>query len=145
MIRHLLPAPVVAIIGPALVLDAFPALTVVCERIIRIVLSFAAHHGRHVIRVVLIAIDNLKKIKYATATGRLDGVAYLLGLVAGTVVYAESYGGIKDLVNAGAMGAVTLPEALGTSWGLVVFGVVVIAVAGFYGATAIERRFGGAP
>jgi hypothetical protein len=81
----------------------------------------------------------------ATATGRLDGVAYLLGLVAGTVIYAESYGGIKDLVNAGAMGAATLPEALGMSWGPVVFGVVVVAVAGFYGATAIERRLGGTP
>ncbi len=81
----------------------------------------------------------------AAATGRLDGIAYLLGLVAGTVVYADSYARIEDLVDAGAMGAVTLPEALGTSWGLVVFVVVAIAVAGFYGATAIERRFGGTP
>lgn len=81
----------------------------------------------------------------ATATGRLDGVAYLLGLVAGTVVYAGAFGGIKDLVNAGAMGAVTLPEVLGISWGLVVFVVVAVAVAGFSAATAIERRFGGTP
>jgi len=80
----------------------------------------------------------------ATATGRVDGLAYLFGLVAGTVVYAESYSGIKDLVNAGGLGAVTLPEALGLPWGVLVLAVVAVAIGGFYGATLIERRFGGA-
>ncbi len=80
----------------------------------------------------------------ALSTGRVDGMAYALGIFAGTVVYGESYGAIKDLVNAGARGALTLPEVLNLPWGVVVFAVVLIAVGGFYGATAIERRFGGA-
>jgi hypothetical protein len=37
---------------------------------------------------------------------------------------------------------VTLPEVLGLPWGLVVFVVVLIALAGFWGATRIERWIG---
>jgi len=37
---------------------------------------------------------------------------------------------------------VTLPEVLGLPWGLLVFLVVVMAVAGFWGATKIERWAG---
>jgi len=80
----------------------------------------------------------------ALSTGRVDGMAYALGIFAGTVVYGESFGAIKEFVNAGARGALTLPEVLDLPWGVVVFAVVLIAVGGFYGATLVERRFGGA-
>jgi hypothetical protein len=80
----------------------------------------------------------------ALSTGRIDGIAYALGLIAGTVVYAESYSHIVHLVNAGPRGALTLPQAFDLPWGVVVFAVVLIAVGGFYGATLVERRFGGA-
>ena len=79
----------------------------------------------------------------ALSTGRVDGLAYALGIVAGTVAYGESYSAIKDLVNAGARGALTLPQAFNLPWGVVVFVVVLIAIGGFYGATLIERRIGG--
>jgi uncharacterized membrane protein YedE/YeeE len=78
----------------------------------------------------------------ALSTGRVDGMAYALGLFAGTVVYAESYSAIRQLVNADARGALTLPQAFDLPWGVVVFAVVLVAVGGFYGATLIERRFG---
>jgi len=77
------------------------------------------------------------------ATGRIDGLVYALGIFAGTFVYAEGYPAIKDFVNSDAMGQVTLPEVLEVPWGLVVFAVVIIAVAGFWGATAVERWIGG--
>jgi len=77
------------------------------------------------------------------ATGRIDGLVYALGIFAGTFVYAEVYPAIKDFVNSDAMGQVTLPEVLDVPWGLVVFAVVIIAVAGFSGATAVERWIGG--
>jgi len=77
------------------------------------------------------------------ATGRIDGLVYALGIFAGTFVYAEVYPAIKDFVNSDAMGQVTLPEVLDVPWGLVVFAVVIIAVAGFWGATAVERWIGG--
>jgi uncharacterized membrane protein YedE/YeeE len=76
------------------------------------------------------------------ATGRIDGLVYAFGIGAGTLVYAEVYPAIKDFVNSNDMGQVTLPEVLHLPWGLVVFAVVVIAVAGFSAATIIERSCG---
>jgi hypothetical protein len=78
----------------------------------------------------------------ALATGRIDAVLYALGIFAGTFAYAEAYPGIKDFVNSGAMGQVTLPEVLGVPWGLLVFAVVLVAVLGFWGATRVERWMG---
>lgn len=80
----------------------------------------------------------------ATATGRVDGLVYVLGIFAGTAVYAEAYPAIRGFVESGAMGQVTLPEVFGIRWGVLVFAVVLMAVGGFAGATLIERRFGGA-
>jgi len=77
------------------------------------------------------------------ATGRIDAVVYALGIFAGTFVYAEVYPAIKDFVNSDSMGQVTLPEVFDVPWGLVVFAVVIIAVAGFWGASAVERWIGG--
>ncbi|MBP7610614.1 MAG: YeeE/YedE family protein [Steroidobacteraceae bacterium] len=76
------------------------------------------------------------------ATGRIDGFVYAFGIGAGTLVYAEVFPWIKGFVNSNGMGQVTLPEVFDLPWGLVVFVVVLIAVAGFSAATLVERRFG---
>ena len=76
------------------------------------------------------------------ATGRVDGFVYAFGIGAGTLVYAEVFPWIKGFVNSNEMGQVTLPEVFDLPWGLVVFAVVLIAVAGFSAATLVERRFG---
>jgi len=76
------------------------------------------------------------------ATGRIDAFVYAFGIGAGTLVYAEVFPWIKGFVNSSEMGQVTLPEVFDLPWGLVVFAVVVIAVAGFSAATLVERRFG---
>jgi uncharacterized membrane protein YedE/YeeE len=76
------------------------------------------------------------------ATGRIDGFVYAFGIGAGTLVYAEVYPWIKGFVNSNDMGQVTLPQVLHLPWGLIVFAVVVIAVAGFSAATIVERSFG---
>jgi uncharacterized protein len=78
----------------------------------------------------------------AVATGRVDGMLYALGIFAGTFAYAEVYPSIKAFVNSNEMGQVTLPEVLGLPWGVIVFVVVVIAVAGFWGAGKVERWIG---
>ncbi len=76
------------------------------------------------------------------ATGRVDGFVYAFGIGAGTLVYAEVFPWIKGFVNSNDMGQVTLPEVFDLPWGLLVFAVVLIAVAGFSAATLVERRFG---
>jgi uncharacterized membrane protein YedE/YeeE len=75
----------------------------------------------------------------AIGTGKLDGLVYALGLFAGTFVYAEVYPDIKGFANADAMGQVTLAQVTGLPWGVLVFGVVLMAVLGFWGASKVER------
>jgi len=76
----------------------------------------------------------------AVATGRLDGLAFALGVGGGTLLFAELFGSLQGLYTAGAMGSLTLPEALHLPWGVVVFAVVAMALVAFRGAEWIERR-----
>jgi hypothetical protein len=74
------------------------------------------------------------------ATGRIDGLVYVGGFAAGTLGFALSYPIFAHLLTAGDLGVLTLPGALGVSWGIVAFVVVLMAVGGFAGATWVERR-----
>ena len=77
----------------------------------------------------------------ATATGRIDGLVYVLGLVFGTVVFAEMFPLLKGFFYSGSYGQQTLPGVLGLSYGVVVFAVVLMAIGGFAGAGWLEKRF----
>ncbi len=79
----------------------------------------------------------------AIATGKLDALVYALGIGAGTVVFAEAFPWLKALYSSGSRGALTLPQALHLPHGLLVFAVVLMALAGFWGAAKLEARFGG--
>ena len=76
----------------------------------------------------------------ATATGKLDGLVFLLGFAAGTLGFALVFPLVKGLYTAGDLGTKTLPQMLGVPYGILVFGVVLMAVGGFMGATWIERK-----
>jgi hypothetical protein len=77
----------------------------------------------------------------ALATGKIDGFVYVLGVFGGTVAFAELFRPLKSLYEAGGMGAKTLPQFLHLPYGLVVLGVVLMALGGFAGAEWVERRF----
>jgi len=77
----------------------------------------------------------------AVATGRLDGLAYVAGILAGTLAFAEAFPWVKGFYNVGPLGAVTIPGSTGLPYGVVVFAVVLMALGGFYGASLLERRF----
>ena len=64
-----------------------------------------------------------------------------LGLFAGMFAFAELFPWLKGFYEFGAGEAITIPEALGLSRGIVVGAVVLMAVAGLYGATRIEKKF----
>ena len=74
------------------------------------------------------------------ATGRIDAVVCLLGIIAGLVVFGEFFPLIKDFYTATPMGNLTLPQLLNIPYGLVVFLVVLMALGGFAGATWVEKR-----
>jgi hypothetical protein len=79
----------------------------------------------------------------AVATGKIDGLVYVLGIVAGTLTFAGLFPLLRGLYLAGSAGATTLPQILHLPYGLVVFAVVLMALGGFYAAGLLEARFGG--
>jgi uncharacterized membrane protein YedE/YeeE len=76
----------------------------------------------------------------STATGKLDGLVFVVGFAAGTLGFALSFPLVKGLYEAGALGVKTLPQVTGLPYGVVVFAVVLMAVLGFAGATWVEKR-----
>jgi uncharacterized protein len=75
----------------------------------------------------------------SAATGRYDGMVYLLGIFCGTFVFGEMFPLIEGFYTSSAMGYITLPELVNLPYGLVVFVVALIAVGGFAGATWVEK------
>ena len=75
----------------------------------------------------------------AAATGRLDGVAVIAGMLAGVTGAGWLLPRVPALFDATPRGVLTLPDALHISYGAAVFFVVVVALTGFRAATAIER------
>jgi len=80
----------------------------------------------------------------AAATGRVDGLVAIAGVGFGTLVFAEAYPLMKPFMNSTAMGAQTIPGYFNLPYGLVVFGVVLMALGGFAGAGWVEKRVRGA-
>ena len=80
----------------------------------------------------------------ATATGRVDGLVYVLGIFAGMFAFAELYPFLKGFYLSGSGEALTIPGTFGLPYGVVVFAVVLMAVGGFYGAGLLEKKFAAA-
>jgi uncharacterized membrane protein YedE/YeeE len=76
----------------------------------------------------------------AAATGRIDGLAAVLGMLGGIFLFGAAYPLVQRFHDSTARGALTLPEVLHVSHGTVVFAVVALALAGFAGAEWLERR-----
>jgi hypothetical protein len=76
----------------------------------------------------------------AAATGRLDGLSAIAGVLFGTFVFAEAYPLAKPFMHSTSMGPQTIPGYFHLPYGLVVFAVVLVAIGGFAGAGWLERR-----
>jgi len=74
----------------------------------------------------------------STATGKLDGLVFVLGFAAGTLGFAAAFPLLQGLYLAGDAGTKTLPQLTGLPFGVLAFAVVLVAVSGFAGATWIE-------
>ncbi|GMV45292.1 MAG: hypothetical protein AMXMBFR66_06900 [Pseudomonadota bacterium] len=77
----------------------------------------------------------------ALATGRKDGLAFALGMLAGVMAYAEFTPGIEAWIKAGSLGELTLPTltGIGMGWWVLVFVAVLAGAA--WGMRGLERRF----
>ncbi|MFC1853172.1 hypothetical protein ACFL27_23490 [candidate division CSSED10-310 bacterium] len=56
------------------------------------------------------------------------------------LIFAETFHLLGDIPKMGAMGRVLLPDWLGVKPGIIILGVVIMALAGFTGAEYVERR-----
>jgi uncharacterized membrane protein YedE/YeeE len=76
----------------------------------------------------------------AAATGRGDGVMVIAGMFTSVLVTGLLFEPLRGFYESTARGALTLPNALGAPYGVVVLAVVLIALTGFVVAERIERR-----
>ena len=79
----------------------------------------------------------------AMATGKIDGVFFVLGVLAGIFLFGETVSSFAVFFDSSYMGRFTLPELFGVSYGTVVVGVVVMALFMFWGAEQLEAAVGG--
>lgn len=81
----------------------------------------------------------------AIATGKLDALVNVAGIFVGVLVAGEAWPSIVGFADSTSYGRLTLPEVFHLPYGVVVFLVVLMAVGGFWGAGALERRFADRP
>ena len=79
----------------------------------------------------------------AMATGKIDGVFFVLGVLAGIFLFGETVNSFDVFFNSSYMGRFTLPELFGLDYGTVLLGIVVMALLMFWGAEKIESAVGG--
>ena len=75
----------------------------------------------------------------AVSTGKVDAIVFLAGLTGGIFAFGEVSPAITDFLHAGDLGQVTLADVFNLRYGVLTLAVVGMAVAGFYGAEAVER------
>jgi uncharacterized membrane protein YedE/YeeE len=76
----------------------------------------------------------------AAATGRGDGAMVMLGMLAGVLVTGLAFAPLRHFYESTARGSLTLPELLRVPAGVVVCGVVVMALIAFQFAERLEKR-----
>jgi hypothetical protein len=75
----------------------------------------------------------------AAATGRLDGLGVIGGMLAGMLLFNTMFDRIATFYASTSLGAVTLTDLLGVTRGVGVAAITVLALAGFALATRLER------
>jgi hypothetical protein len=78
----------------------------------------------------------------ATASGRLDGLVFLVGMVLGSVIFAELFPLLESLYRAGDLGSIRLSGLFGINSGIIALLASAMAVAAFWIAEKVEVKFG---
>ncbi|MCJ7555086.1 MAG: YeeE/YedE family protein [Ignavibacteriaceae bacterium] len=78
----------------------------------------------------------------AVSTGRMDGIIYLLGVMAGIFFFGEVFPLLSGFFYSTNMGVITLPELSNLPYGMIVFFVVLMAIGTFAASGWAEKKFG---
>lgn len=78
----------------------------------------------------------------AASTLKIDGMVFLLGALAGVYLFGETVSSFEPFFLSSYMGRFTLDQLLGVPMGVAVLLLVAMALAMFWGAELLERRFG---
>jgi uncharacterized membrane protein YedE/YeeE len=76
----------------------------------------------------------------SAATGRIDGVAVIAGLLLGIATYGAMNPLIAGFARSTPKGRFTLPELVGASYGVTLLAVVIVALVAFRAAERWETR-----
>ena len=77
----------------------------------------------------------------ALATGKVDGIVFIVGFLIGSLVFGEYFSVWGDFYNSDYMGAFRLDQWLDISLGVAILGVVVVAVLGIFGLGLVQQKF----
>lgn len=78
----------------------------------------------------------------SAATLKIDGIVFVLGVFFGIFLFGETVGLYDVFWNSSYMGRFTLPELFNADTGIVVLGVVIMALLAFFAAEIAERYIG---
>ncbi|MDT8446852.1 MAG: YeeE/YedE thiosulfate transporter family protein [bacterium] len=73
------------------------------------------------------------------ASGKLDALVYIIGLLLGSVFFGEAYDLFAPIMEMGDMGNITLPEFFGLPALVVGLMVLALAAGGFWAAAKVEN------
>ena len=77
----------------------------------------------------------------AAAIGKIDALFFIGGIFLGIFIFTEVYPLIEGLYKGSFKGSPTLPEALGFKDGVVVLGIIVVALGMFWVGEWAEKKF----
>ncbi|MGB0428969.1 MAG: YeeE/YedE thiosulfate transporter family protein [Bacteroidia bacterium] len=77
----------------------------------------------------------------AAAIGKVDAMAYLGGSLIGVFIFGETYSWWKNLYTSNYLGDIKVSSSLGISDGLMVFIIIIAAVAMFWVGEWAEKKF----
>jgi rhodanese-related sulfurtransferase len=77
----------------------------------------------------------------AIASGNLDGIAAIGGIMVGSLAFGFGYGPLEDFYKSGAMGVARIDRLLGVPIAVVAAAVVAMAVGAFLGGEKLEAIF----
>ena len=78
----------------------------------------------------------------AMVSGKLDGLIYILGMMIGSVFFAEVFPILEKFYTSGDMGAIRLSDVFNINSGIIAFLVCLVAVGAYWLVEKVEQKFG---